>query len=179
MIVTHESSPVEVEALRKRCLTCRPIDPARWSVLGRLGTHQAAALPVTDETGGDLQVFTFGTRLTSHVRHREKYADVPVAETRAFFFAPDGPGGGSSARTLRQFVAALESAAPAVVDGHLRRGDVSRWIEDVFGDHALAARLHALEQDYLATRRSETVSEIVAAIRGRYDLIVPVAVATS
>jgi hydroxymethylpyrimidine pyrophosphatase-like HAD family hydrolase len=171
MIVTHESSPVEVDALRKRCVTCRPMDPARWSVLGRLGTRQAAALPITDEAAGDIQVFTFGARLTPHVRHREKYADVPVSEQRAFFFAPSGPGGGSRARTLRQFVAALESATTSAVDGHLRRRDFSRWIGDVFGDHALASRLQALEEEYAARRRPEAASEIVAAIRGRYDLL--------
>jgi hypothetical protein len=170
MIVTHESSPAEVEALRKRCVTCQPIDPDRWTVLGRLGTHQAAALPVTEEAGGELRVFTFGTRLTPHVRHREKYVDVPVAESRAFFFAANGRGGGFRARTLRQFVAALESASTAALDGYLRRGDFSRWIEGVFGDYALASSLRAIEQDYLATRRPETVPEIVAAIRGRYDM---------
>lgn len=179
MIVTHESSPVEVEALRKRCVTCQPLDPARWSVLGRLGTRQAAALPITEEAEGNLQVFTFGTRLTPHVRHREKYVDVPVSENRAFFFAPSGPGGGSRARTLRQFVAVLESATTAALDGYLRRGDFSRWIRGVFGDHALASRLQVLEQDYLASRRAEAVPEIVAAIRGRYDLIAAEALAVS
>jgi hypothetical protein len=171
MIVTHESSPVEIEALRKRCSACRPVDPARWAVLGRLGPRRAAALPVTEEAAGDLQVFTFGARLTPHVRHRAKYVDVPVAASRAFFFSPDDRGGAPRARTLRQFVAVLESAPAASVDGHLRRGDFSRWIEGVFGDYALASRLKALEQDYAATCGPEIVSEIVAAIRGRYDLI--------
>jgi hydroxymethylpyrimidine pyrophosphatase-like HAD family hydrolase len=179
MLVTHESSAVEVEALRKRCVTCQPADPSRWAVLGRLGTRQAAALPITEEAGGDLQVFTFGARLTRHVRHREKYVDVPVAETKAFFFGPNGHAGGSRARTLRQFVSVLESSTTAAFDGHLRRGDFSRWIGGVFGDHALAARLQALERDYLANRRAEVVPEIVAAIRGRYDLINADAMAVS
>lgn len=170
MIVTHESSPVEVEALRQRCVTCQPLDPARWAVLGRLGPRQAVALPVTEEAGGDLQVFTFGSRLTPHVRHREKYVDVPVAENRAFWFG-NGHAGGPRARTLRQFVASLESSSTAALDGHLRRGDFSRWIEGVFGDYALASRVQALERDYLASRRPEAVPEIVAAIRGRYDLM--------
>jgi len=170
MIVTHESSPGEVAALRKWCLTCQPVDPSRWSILGRLASRQAVALPITEEAGGDLRVFTFGSRLTPHVRHREKYVDVPVAESRAFFFARNGHSTGHRARTLRQFVGELESVTTVTLEGHLRRGDFSRWIEDVFGDFALGARLRALEQDYVATHRADTVRDMIAAIRERYDL---------
>ena len=48
--------------------------------------------------------------------------------------------------------------------------DVSRWIGDVFGDRALAGELRALEARYRTGSRAETISEMAAAVRGRYDL---------
>jgi hypothetical protein len=57
------------------------------------------------------------------------------------------------------------------MDGYLRRGDFSRWIGDVFGDYPLAAELRALEERHRAGVPADTVPEIVAAIRGRYDLV--------
>jgi len=112
-----------------------------------------------------------GARLTPHVRHREKYVDVPVAEPRAFYFAPNAHGPARRARTLRQFVAQLEGTAAAQCEGHLRRNDFSRWIGEVFGDFALAGELRALEERYGAGSRAETVPDIVSAIRARYDLV--------
>ena len=79
MIVTCESNPAETEALRARCAGCADVDPARWAILGHLKVGQAVALPVTEEAGGALRLFTIAPRLTPHVRHREKYVDVPVS----------------------------------------------------------------------------------------------------
>ena len=50
------------------------------------------------------------------------------------------------------------------------RGDFSRWIGDVFGDRALAAELRTLEERHRTASRTDTLAEIVAAIRARYDL---------
>jgi hypothetical protein len=135
MIVTRESSPAEIEALRQWCSKCDQVDPARWSILSHLATAQAVALPITEEAKGDLVLFTLGPRLTPHVRHREKYVDVPVASGRAFVFAPNGHHMTHRARTLRQFVAALER--PADLEGYLL-GRLLTRIGDVFGDFALA-----------------------------------------
>jgi hypothetical protein len=171
MIVTSESNPAEVEALRQWCSKCDKVDRSRWALLGQLRLAQAVALPITEEAGGDLRVFTIAPRLTPHVRHREKYVDVPVTEHRAFFFAGNGQPSGKHARTLRQFVSILEHAPVAFLEGYLRRGDFSRWIGDVFGDYPLAAELRALEERHRAGASADTVPEIVAAIRGRYDLV--------
>jgi hydroxymethylpyrimidine pyrophosphatase-like HAD family hydrolase len=171
MIVTRESNPAEIEALRKRCATCKQVDPAAWSILGRLATKQAVALPITDEAGGDLRLFTLRTRLTPHVRHREKYVDVPVSEGRAFFFARNGHPTSRRVRTLRQFITQLESASGSELEPYLQRGDFSRWIEAVFGDYSLALELRALEARQRAEPRSDTICEMVAAIRARYELV--------
>jgi len=168
MIVTRESDPAEIDALRRWCSTCQRVDPARWSVLRRLATAQAVALPITEECGGDLVLFTLGPRLTPHVRHREKYVDVPISEPRAFVFSPNGHHDTRRARTLRQFVAELKHGHDW--DGYLRRGDFSRWIADVFGDHVLAGEVRTIEAEHRTAPRSSSASAVVTAIRARYDL---------
>ena len=122
MIVTCESNPAEIEALRARCAGCAAIDASRWAILGHLKIGQAVALPITEETGGELRLFTIAPRLTPHVRHREKYVDVPVSSHRAFVFNANGQPG-HRIRTLRQFVSELETHAANAVDGvhHARR----------------------------------------------------------
>jgi hypothetical protein len=103
------------------------------------------------------------------VRHREKYVDVPVSSERAFVFTANGQRA-HRIQTLRQFVSHLENTSPTFLAGYMMRGDFSRWIGDVFGDRALAGELRALEQEYRAGSRVETVAEMANAVRGRYDL---------
>jgi hypothetical protein len=170
MIVTCESSPDEVEALCRCCARCGQVDRAAWRrQLGHLALGQAVALPITEEAGGDLRLFSIGPRLTPHVRHREKYVDVPVTEGRAFVFT-EGPARGVRVRTLRQFVEHVERSTTESLDGYLRRGDFSRWVGDVFGDHALASALRVEEDRYTRGDDMDIVPELIAAIRGRYEL---------
>jgi hypothetical protein len=169
VIATCESNPLELEALRRCCAHCGQGDAVPWSMIGHLRRGQAVALPTTVEAGGALKPFTVGPRLTPHVRHREKYVDVPVSEHRAFVFPVDG-NRMRHARTMRQFVFELESTPVRELDGFLRRGDFSRWVADVFGDHALATELRRIEARYRATREPDVVTEAAAAVRARYDL---------
>lgn len=171
MIVTCESNPAEIDALCRCCAKCTQIDRPRWSILGRLKPGQAVALPITEEAGGELRLFTMAPRLTPHVRHREKYVDVPVAEHRAFFFGANGRSSAHRARTLRHFVAELEGAPTPYLEPYVRRGDFSRWIGDVLGDHVLAAELRTLEERHRAAPQADTLPEIVGAIRARYDFM--------
>jgi hydroxymethylpyrimidine pyrophosphatase-like HAD family hydrolase len=170
MIVTCESNPAEVEAFYQYCVGCTAVDRPRWEALGHLKVGQAVALPITEEAGGELRLFTIAPRLTPHVRHREKYVDVPMPEHRAFHFGVNGRPP-RRARSLRQFVAELEGASPSDLEPYVRRGDFSRWIADVLGDHALAAELRVLERRHRAASAAETMLEIVAAIRARYEFV--------
>jgi hydroxymethylpyrimidine pyrophosphatase-like HAD family hydrolase len=169
MIVTCQSNPTEIEALRARCLGCGKVAPADWAVLGHVSVGQAVALPITAETGGALRLFTIAPRLTPHVRHREKYVDVPVSATRAFVFNGNGQPG-HRIYTLRQFVSELEHTPASVLASYVKRGDFSRWIRDVFGDRALAAELKRLEERYQSTAHTEVLAEMAGAVRSRYDL---------
>ena len=170
ILVTCMSNPAEVEALLSHCPTCNQLSPPPWEILRHLDRGQAVALPVTEEARGQLIMFSVGQRLTPHVRHRQKYVDVPVTKGRGFVFGPDWSEPLQRARTLRQFVSALESADIERADRYLRRRDFSRWIDDVFGDHALAEEIRVQEQRYGRGERRDTLVTIVAAIRSRYDL---------
>ncbi|MDO8678198.1 MAG: hypothetical protein Q7R30_06495 [Acidobacteriota bacterium] len=112
-------------------------------------------------------MFTVARRLTPHVRHRQKYVDVPVSEPRAFVFTTTPV---VRARTLRQFVAELERSAARPLEPFVDRGDFSRWIRDVFGDHALAAELRAIESRHRGRPGPDTIPVLIDAIRARYDL---------
>jgi hydroxymethylpyrimidine pyrophosphatase-like HAD family hydrolase len=170
MIVTCESNPAEAQALRQCCATCGAVDDGQWASIGHLKVGQAVALPITEEAGGDLRMFTIGPRITPHVRHREKYVDVPVTDARAFVFGANGMPS-RRARTLRQFVTAMGVGPLPALEGYLRRGDFSRWIRDVFGDHALADELRALEDRHRREPHAETIAEVIEAVRARYDLV--------
>jgi hydroxymethylpyrimidine pyrophosphatase-like HAD family hydrolase len=165
LIVTRESNPAEIAALRQRCRSCDPNDTEAWTALERLTTGEAVALPVTAEAQGQLRRFTLGPRLTPHVRHRGKYIDVPVSASRAFVFDDS-----TRATTLRQLVDTLDGSDPSILDGFIRRGDFSRWIRHVFGDYPLAVELETLEGQYQRDGATDTVSEMARAIRARYSV---------
>jgi hydroxymethylpyrimidine pyrophosphatase-like HAD family hydrolase len=170
ILVTRESNRSEIDALRDRCAACDHVGDSAWDVLRTLPIDQAAALPFTTDAEARLQVFTIGERLTPHVRHRQKYVDVPVGDDRAFVFHPDGRSQTARAHTLREFITRLDGLDVTQADGYLRRGDFSRWIADVFGDRALARELRDHERAYVHSRSGDAVARIAAAITSRYEL---------
>ena len=108
-------------------------------------------------------------RLTAHVRHREKYADVPVPAERAFVFtaADDGE---QRATTFREFIRLLAARPAAEVAGYVERGDFSRWVNDVFGDPALSAALRTIEDQFRLGRIADPSDAVIHAIASRYQL---------
>ena len=170
ILVTRESNLAEIEALRKHCDACRHLDSSAWQMLPDLRIDQAVALPVTDEAGTELRRFVIGERLTPHVRHRQKYVDVPISDGHAFVFDSGHQKKVVRAHTLREFAAVVEGLDEIQAGGYLRRGDFSRWISDVFGDHALARELQGYERQYAKGRYREALEQVVAAINSRYEL---------
>ncbi|MEY4637080.1 MAG: Sugar phosphatase YidA [Acidobacteriota bacterium] len=167
IIVTCASNPAEIDALFARSGQGAGADRKDWDILSRLRPGQAIALPITAESAGQLRLLTVARRLTPHVRHRQKYVDVPVSDRRAFVFATTPV---VRATTLRQFVAELERLAPDALEPFVERGDFSRWIRDVFGDHALAAELMAIESRHRGKAGVDTIAALSDAVRARYDL---------
>jgi hypothetical protein len=175
VIVTRESNPREVTALFQMCSACEGTrrETDLQGLLGSLAIGEAVVLPMTEEAGGEVRKLHLSPRLTPHVRHLAKYLDIPVQASRAFQFWRDGNPTPRRAQTLKQFVEAIDAASAAGLDGHLRRGDFSRWIEDVFGDYPLAKALRAIESDYVQRRREDVPGKIAEAVRARYDFLDP------
>jgi hydroxymethylpyrimidine pyrophosphatase-like HAD family hydrolase len=174
VVVTRESDPEEVHRLFSLCGPCPGTrDEAQWrTLLEELVLGEAVLLPVTTEAGGDVRRVRLTPRLTPHVRHLAKYIDLPVAESRAFVFARNGSA--QRARTIREFVVALEGASTATLDGHLRRHDFSRWIADVFGDYLLAKSVRRLEDEYRPVEIQEVTSRLCQLVRARYEFVEPI-----
>lgn len=169
ILVTCESDPAEVKAVHELCRSPEPLDAWRTMLAG-LGLGEAAVLPITEETGASLRRIHLGLRITHHVRHREKYVDVPVPDGRAFVFTRRNASNGERAATLKEFAEALDRLPAEVVEGHARRSDYSRWIREVFGDYQLALEVHALETRSREESDAGAVAAIGSVIRGRYDL---------
>src|SRR5262249_10140554 len=91
VMVTRESDPAEQEVLRSMCA---PTDlPIEKDLFRQLGLSEAALLPGAEESHGELRRFQIASRLTSHVRHRAKYLDMPVSESQAFVFTTNDHAG--------------------------------------------------------------------------------------
>jgi len=94
-----------------------------------------------------------------------------MLEHHAFVFTCNGRPIGSSARTLKEFVAMIARLPVASIDGHTRNSDFSRWIADVFGDHPLAAELRKVERQYRRGHVTNLVESLISPIRERYELV--------
>jgi phosphoserine phosphatase len=172
ILVTQESDPGEVRALATLCRPCRALHPEEWErQLRQLKVGEAMVLPVTAEAEGEARLIRLAPRLTPHVRHLAKYVDVSVPAGRAFVFWRNGGPPDRRARTLREFVDIVDETPTPALDGHLRRGDFSRWVADVFGDYSLSEELQRMEREYRAGALAAAGESISHAIRSRYDLI--------
>jgi hydroxymethylpyrimidine pyrophosphatase-like HAD family hydrolase len=150
-------------------------DRKSWQdALASLELDEAVLLPGPDEAGaGQLLRFRLSPRLTHHVRHEHKYLDAPLAEHLAFRFAPGTRLEGRAVRTLREFLDVLDCARVEEIDGHLRAGDFSRWVRDVFRDAALADRLGELEELHRAGRLADVNGALIHAVQERYRVEEP------
>jgi hydroxymethylpyrimidine pyrophosphatase-like HAD family hydrolase len=167
VIVTRETDPQEQATLRGMCEgTAGAVSTA---VFQDLGLSEAALLPGPEESHGAVRRFQIAPRLTSHVRHRTKYLDMPIAEPLAFVFTHDGRPG-PRARSLTEFVDELAQLPDGDLAPHLRRHDFSRWLEHVFRDCPLATHVKAIETRAATDRARDLVSEIAQALRARYEM---------
>lgn len=169
IIVTRETDPTEARALLAMHGVERDI-AAGETLLKNLTISEALLFPGIEEAGGRLCKFKLAQRLTSHVRHRHKYFDVPVPKHREFVFRQNGNGPRGSARTLKEFSAILPSLSDEALEGHLRRGDFSRWIQKVFGDFRLASEIRAVEIRQGVGHKFDPRRAIVKLIKSRYFL---------
>lgn len=139
------------------------------SNLASLGMDEAVLLPGLQETGGQCLKFKLFPRLTSHVRHKAKYLDVQLLVEQGFWFTDDSGTLAGPARTLKDFLTQLELAPAAVLAGHARREDFSRWIADVFHDHALASEIRKVEQRFRLGHVHDLTRSIAKLVQERYE----------
>jgi hydroxymethylpyrimidine pyrophosphatase-like HAD family hydrolase len=167
LVATRLSDPDEIDALRRYRLAANP-DPLEEQLEG-LALGEALVLSDDADRGhSPPRTIHLGKRLTTHVRHRVKYGDVAVPLGKAFVFTRHGAPTGSIARTMRDFARSVAQTDSTVLRGHLRRGDFSRWVRDVFVDHRLAQQLGQLEQIHQYEDLAEIRQAIVRLIEARY-----------
>ena len=167
VIVTRETDVQEQATLRGMCDgTASGVPDA---VFQDLGLREAALLPGAEESYGAVRRFQIAPRLTSHVRHRTKYLDMPIADSLAFVFTGNGVPG-PRARSLKDFVDLLGHVPDGDLLPHLRRHDFSRWLEHVFRDCPLATHVKGIETRAAADRPRDLVNEISQAVRARYEI---------
>ncbi len=96
--------------------------------------------------------FVLGARVTPHVRHWHKYVGAALPPEHWFRFVDAAGAVVASAGNVESFLRDLEEIDPGVLDGHLARGDISRWLSGCLQDHDLAAQAAAVERDAQAQR---------------------------
>lgn len=167
-IVTPFTHPGEIDALAGACGADSA--PESWDEsLGNLAIDEAVLINRT-ATIPRLTHFKIAERITSHVRHRNKYIDVPMALEHAFVFTCDGQTFGPPARTLKQFVWMQERVPRWALEAHAQRGDFSRWIREVFGDAPLAAAVRRFEQEVCQGTVIDSKRALSKLVRERYAL---------
>jgi hypothetical protein len=165
VIVTRETDPREQDTLRAICEAAG--GDVSNAAFHDLSPSEAALLPGAEESHGVVQRFQIAPRLTSHVRHRTKYLDMPVPEPRAFVFTHDGER--RHARSLKDFVDVLAQLPDNEVMPYLRRHDFSRWLEHVFRDCPLATHVQSIENRVSTDRTRDLADDISQAVRARYE----------
>jgi hydroxymethylpyrimidine pyrophosphatase-like HAD family hydrolase len=167
IFVTRENDPEELATFTRMCECRSPGVSINVEALQDLHANEAALLPGPDNAG-DIRRFRVMPRLTTHVRHRVKYLDMGVIDSKAFVFTRDGHED-ARAQTLREFIALLSREPESTLDPHLTRHDFSRWLSEVFRDGSVAARVRALEDRIGHEQTREIATDIAQAIRARYD----------
>jgi hydroxymethylpyrimidine pyrophosphatase-like HAD family hydrolase len=181
-LVTYR--PIDLpQPLRQGCvvkLAARTTESVQLGVLqagaspaqmGRLSLGEAVLCSGVAEAPNTSVRFRIAPRLTEHVRHRQKYLDVPVAERLAFVFTDRGRPCGQRSRTLMELCTQLATCSEGVIAGHLRRGDVSQWVGDVFGDQVLAGEIRVLEQLHQLGQSLDAVDALSKLVHDRYALL--------
>jgi hydroxymethylpyrimidine pyrophosphatase-like HAD family hydrolase len=168
IIVNRTTDPREVETLLAMAKSKDAL-PEWTARLASLPLNQAVIMPNTEEAAGKLRRFELSPRVTSHVRHKAKYLDVQLIEEQGFVFTENGKSVGPPARNLKEFIGQLKTCPAIALEGHVRRGDFSRWIAEVFRDRALASDVRKLEQRHRLGHVHDLSNSLAAVVQERYD----------
>lgn len=169
VIVTCETAPAEARLLHERWPSQH--SAAEWEeTLRTLELDEAALIPIAGHAGGQLTRFRLAPRLTHHVRHRHKYMDVPVTEEAGFHFVYDDGTRGPTVASLQQLIDALLGTPVERIQRHVREGDLSRWVGEVFRDAPLADRFREFEEQHRLGALPDLPGALIHAIQERYQV---------
>ncbi len=107
------------------------------------------------------------------MRHWHKYLGAPLPRESWFRFVDERGRTVATAENVESFLRTMERLDPQVLDGHLVRGDISRWVAGSLQEHRLAAEVATVERDVLAHRAMELQrarSRLVDAIERVYGV---------
>ena len=117
--------------------------------------------------------FTFGSRITPHLRHEHKYEQSGVEPAHRFYFRtePDIPTGAVAAN-LAELEAELGRCDRGVLRHHCPGHDFSGWIAGVFHDQVLASDVAAAEAALPPQSPAAVVEQVrlalIAALQARH-----------
>ncbi len=137
----------------------------------RAGGRTDRRTALVRRAGGSERSFTVAGRRTPHVRHWHKYLGAPLPREHWFRFVDERGTIIATAENVETFLRTIELLDPAVLDGHLARGDISRWLAGCLQDHRLATEATAIERDVLAQRAQDVKrarGRLIAAIESVY-----------
>jgi hydroxymethylpyrimidine pyrophosphatase-like HAD family hydrolase len=102
-------------------------------------------------------------------RHRRQYAEGELSPEQSFYFIGPQAKLHLRAQNLNMFLQLAEGVDDETWMHHLRRGDYSKWFEQVIKDHELAEAASNIEQDRNQTP-AESKKRIKEAVEGRYTV---------
>jgi hydroxymethylpyrimidine pyrophosphatase-like HAD family hydrolase len=126
--------------------------------VSQVASDGVALRGVVELAGQPSRPFVVGKRVSTHVRHRHKYAARPLPSNRRFYFRDQDAG---------------DPVAAATLEYHLSRQDFSRWVIGTLADHALGADLAGIERDLSAERAGaleRARHQVVHVIESRYQV---------
>jgi hydroxymethylpyrimidine pyrophosphatase-like HAD family hydrolase len=139
--------------------------PQTWTELDDPDRRYALAWR-PGEPGAEPIRFKVSARLTPHVRHSRKYLERRVPTGKEFWITPRGSAEPQALSSLEELVEAI--AHRPVLDAHLDRGDLSRWIAEVIDDAVLARQIERLEERARRGRLARPHTALLNAVRERY-----------
>ena len=144
--------------------------------LGPLQTGEALFWSLTD--AGPLRRFRTALSQTEGLRHRRKYAEGDLGETRSFYFRGPEHRLNLRAQNLLLFTQLAEGVDDQTWTYHLRRHDYSRWFREAIKDEILAEEASGIEnRDELLPEESRT--RMKEAVTRLYTLPTTVSAAVS
>jgi hydroxymethylpyrimidine pyrophosphatase-like HAD family hydrolase len=134
LVVTYQAAQLDEKVLDSIDITLTPAGDSATVLVSRKG----------DLSEG--QAVKVANRELGHLRHEHKYSALGVPTERGFWFREGpGPASGGVAHNLEELRRMLPACSDSALKHHASGNDFSRWVDQVFADHDLAAETATIE----------------------------------